>query len=188
MIILKRSHNGSYDPYPDFSPLYEPTSFSWWLLNCHFHFLRDLGKDLFDFEYRTIRRYTRSYNVQVKLKKIAKQLKQTINEDKLLSDSLELYLGHQTIQWSTEGFDPRLTAYLLISWVLEYSSASQGLGFPFDRPHLEFYLRLQEAYPLLKQLKQKGVEGIPLHIMSRTLSDAALKKLVQRIQEKIAHL
>ena len=23
---------------------------------CHFHFLRDLGKDLFDFEYRTIRR------------------------------------------------------------------------------------------------------------------------------------
>ena len=27
---------------------------------CHFHFLRDLGKDLFDFEYRTIRRYTRS--------------------------------------------------------------------------------------------------------------------------------
>ena len=153
---------------------------------CHFHFLRDLGKDLFDFEYRTIRRYTRSYNVQAKLKKIAKQLKQTINEDKLLSDSLELYLGHQKIQWSTEGFDPRLTTYLLISWVLEYSSASHGLGFPFDRPHLEFYLRLQEAYPLLKQLKQKGVEGIPLHIMSRTLSDAALKKLVQRIQEKIA--
>lgn len=25
--------NGSYDPYPDFSPLYEPTSFSWWLFN-----------------------------------------------------------------------------------------------------------------------------------------------------------
>ena len=26
--------NGSYDPYPDFSPLYEPTSFSWWLFSC----------------------------------------------------------------------------------------------------------------------------------------------------------
>jgi hypothetical protein len=25
--------NGSYDPYPDFSPLYEPTSFSWWLFS-----------------------------------------------------------------------------------------------------------------------------------------------------------
>ena len=152
---------------------------------CHFHFLRDLGKDLFDFEYRTIRRYTRSYLVHAKLKKISKQLKQIINEDKSLSDSLELYLGNQTIQWSTEGFDPRLTAYLLISWVLEYSSASHGLGFPFDRPHLEFYLRLQEAYPVLKRLKQKGVESIPLHVMSRTLTDPALKKLVQRIQQKI---
>lgn len=25
--------NGSYDPYPDFSPLYEPTRFSWWLFS-----------------------------------------------------------------------------------------------------------------------------------------------------------
>ena len=28
---------------------------------CHFHFLRDLGKDLFGFEYRTIYRYTRAH-------------------------------------------------------------------------------------------------------------------------------
>jgi len=27
--------NGSYDPYPDFSPLYEPTSFSWWLFSLY---------------------------------------------------------------------------------------------------------------------------------------------------------
>ena len=25
--------NGSYDPYQDFSPLYEPTSVSWWLFS-----------------------------------------------------------------------------------------------------------------------------------------------------------
>ncbi len=66
-----------------------------------------------------------------------------------------------------------------------YNSISNGLGFPFDRPHLEFYLRLKEAYPLLKQLKQKGVVTIPVNIMSRTLTDRALQKLVQRIQEKI---
>jgi len=151
---------------------------------CHFHFLRDLGKDLFDFEYRTIRRYTRSYNVQAKLKKISKQLKQIINEDPQLIDSLELYLSHQTIQCTQESFDPRLTAYLLISWVLEYSSASNGLGFPFDRSHVEFYLRLKEVYPVLKQLKQKGVERIPLNVMLRTLTDPALKKLVQNIFRK----
>ncbi len=152
---------------------------------CHFHFLRDLGKDLFDFEYRTIRRYTRSYNVQAKLKKCSKQLKQIIDNDRTLSDRLERYLSHQTMQCINDDFDPRLTAYIFVSWVLEYNSVSHGLGFPFDRPHLEFYLRLKEAYPLLKQLKQKGVENIPVNVMSRTLTDKALQKLVQRIQEKI---
>ena len=152
---------------------------------CHFHFLRDLGKDLFDFEYRTIRRYTRSYNVQAKLKKLSKQLKLIIDEDKQLSDSLAWYLSHQTIPCAKADLAPRLTAYLLISWVLEYNSASHGLGFPFDRPHLEFYLRLQEAYPLLRQLKLQGVDGIPVLVMNRTLTDPALKKLVQNIQGKI---
>jgi hypothetical protein len=152
---------------------------------CHFHFLRDLGKDLFDFEYRTIRRYTRSYNVQAKLKKISKQLKLIIDEDKQLSDSLAGYLSHQTIPCAKADLAPRLIAYLLISWVLEYNSASHGLGFPFDRPHLEFYLRLQEAYPVLRQLKHQGVDGIPILVMNRTLTDPALKKLVQNIQGKI---
>jgi hypothetical protein len=152
---------------------------------CHFHFLRDLGKDLFDFEYRTIRRYTRSYNIQAKLKKTSKQLKQIIDNDKQLSDSLTLHLSHHTIQCTKDSLDSRLSAYILISWILEYNSVSNGLGFPFDRPHLEFYLRLKEAYPLLKQLKQKGVENIPVNLMSRTLTDQALQKLVQKIQEKI---
>lgn len=152
---------------------------------CHFHFLRDLGKDLFDFEYRTLRRYTRSYNVQAKLKKLSKQLKLIIDEDKQLSDSLAEYLSHQTIPCAKAGMAPRLTAYLLVSWVLEYSSASHGLGFPFDRAHLEFYLRLQEAYPALKRLKLQGVDGIPILVMNRTLTDPALKKLVQNIRGKI---
>jgi len=152
---------------------------------CHFHFLRDLGKDLFDFEYRTIRRYTRSYNVQANLRKMSKQLKQIIDDVHQLSDNLELYLRDQTIQCPEKCFDPRLTTYILLSWVLEYNSISNGLGFPFDRPHLEFYLRLKEAYPLLKQLKQKGVDNIPVNVMRRTLMDQALQKLVQKIQNKI---
>jgi len=31
MIILGRKHDGSYDPYPDFSPLYEPTTIAFTL-------------------------------------------------------------------------------------------------------------------------------------------------------------
>lgn len=151
---------------------------------CHFHFLRDLGKDLFDFEYRTLRRYTRSYNVQAKLKKCAKQLKSIIDETPLLSDSLEGYLSNPSLQCVGKDLDHWIMAYLLVCWVLEYSSAGHGLGFPFDRPHLEFYRRLQDTYPLLKQLNQQGIEGIPLGVMQRTLADPALKRLAQRMLEK----
>lgn len=152
---------------------------------CHFHFLRDLGKDLFDFEYRTIRRMTRSYNVRVKLNKASKQLKADINNEKPLLDSLETYLKGKEIRDSEEKLDPRVMAYLLVTWVLEADSASNGFGFPFDQPHLEFYLRLQEAYPLLKQLKSRGVSGMPLVTLNKILMDLALTKMVLRIQEKI---
>jgi hypothetical protein len=59
---------------------------------CHFHFLRDLGKDLFDFEYRTIRRYTRNYNINKALRGALKKIKFSIDNDEILSDSLKDYL------------------------------------------------------------------------------------------------
>lgn len=153
---------------------------------CHFHFLRDLGKDLFDFEYRTIRRYTRSYNVSKTLSNVLKQLKATIDENNNLADSLENYLKNDKFIKGEENLDVNVIAYLLVAWILEYSSASNGFGFPFDRPHLEFYLRMEKAYPVLKHLKEKGVSVLPLVKLNRVLTDSALKKLVSRIQEKIS--
>lgn len=154
--------------------------------NCHFHFLRDLGKDLFDFEYRAIRRYTRSYNVRAKLNHAAKQLRAAIGKDGLLHDSLDDYLKHHQTGIAECALDPTITAYLLVAWILESSSTCHGFGFPFDRPHLEFYLRLQEAYPALKRLKEKGVSVLPLTNLSKALTDRALQKNVSRIQEKIS--
>lgn len=154
---------------------------------CHFHFLRDLGKDLFSVEYRAIRRITRSYSIRAKLNKISKQLKTVISDDKPLSDSLKTYLQDEgRSRCPKEKLDHRVTAYLLVAWILESRSASHGFGFPFDQPHLDFYLRLQEAYPALKQLKEKGVLRLPLITLSRMLQDAALAKMVLRIQEKIS--
>ena len=152
---------------------------------CHFHFLRDLGKDLFDFEYRTIRRYTRAYNVCKKLNNTLKRLKATIDEHDNLTDSLENYLKNDKIVEAGENLDVNVIAYLLVAWILEYSSASNGFGFPFDRPHLEFYCRMEKAYPILKGLKKQGVSILPLSTLNKVLADVALKKLVSRIQQKI---
>jgi hypothetical protein len=79
-----------------------------------------------------------------------------------------------------------VNAYLIVAWILEYGSMSNGLGFPFDQPHLEFYVRMKKAYPLLKTLKEKGVSVLPIVKLNRVLSDKALKKLVVCIQDKIS--
>ncbi|MEE8058487.1 MAG: hypothetical protein V3T17_11725 [Pseudomonadales bacterium] len=153
---------------------------------CHFHFLRDLGKDLFDFEYRTIRRHTRSYNIKKSLNNTLKQLKTTIEKSTNLSNILENYLKGDSISEGEENLDPSVSAYLLVAWVVEYNSVCNGLGFPFDRPHLEFYQRIKKAYPALQHLKAKGVSFLPIAKLHRTLTDSALKKLVSRIEERIS--
>ncbi|MCP3681208.1 MAG: transposase [bacterium] len=154
---------------------------------CHFHFLRDIGKDLFNVEYRAIRRITRSYNIRAKLYRVSKQLKTIICGDDTLLESLEVYLlKDKEIDCHTETLDPHVLAYLLIAWVLESDSASNGFGFPFDQPHLEFYLRLQEAGPSLQRLKATGVSRLPLVTLGKILRDATLTQIVSRIQEKIS--
>ena len=152
---------------------------------CHFHFLRDIGKDLFDFEYRTIRRYTRSFNVRATLSKVEKVLKAVIDDDAALVENLQTYLVKKQASDTQQVLNPWVSAYLLVGWILEANSASDGFGFPFDHPHLEFYQRLREAYPALKALKTKGVSALPLPVLHRTLKDAALKNLVARIEQKI---
>ena len=72
---------------------------------------------------------------------------------------------------------PLVAVYLIISWVVEAKSESNGFGFPFDRPHLDFYLRLQEAYPELKALKQQmstDASLLPLMPLRNTLADTML--------------
>ncbi|MCP4418781.1 MAG: hypothetical protein GY805_19365, partial [Chloroflexi bacterium] len=71
---------------------------------------------------------------------------------------------------------------------MEAKSESNGFGFPFDRPHLYFYLRLQEAWPKLKELKQKmGVDAslLPLIPSQKTLTDKALSSTVSRMLEAV---
>ena len=81
-----------------------------------------------------------------------------------------------------------MTAYLIISWILEARNESHGFGFPFDRPHFDFYLRLQEAYPHLQEVKKKMAADASLVLLapvSKTLAHKALASTILRMQEKV---
>jgi hypothetical protein len=119
---------------------------------CHFHFLRDIGKDLLEAEYDNIRKSLTKHGIAGKLNYRLRQFKQTVDENTNLIDML----NHQSSSISDAFFTcmPVIAAYSLITWALNGKKQGNGYGFPFDRPHLEFAKRLKVAYADLDQLRK----------------------------------
>jgi len=156
---------------------------------CHYHFLRDIGKDLFNFEYSAIRKHWQTHKTRTLLRKMAKEFRDYIEQDNALRPCLENYLANKPADIANADLPSTVILYILLVWVIEAKSESSGYGFPFDRPHLDFYYRLKEAYPLLKRLKNKiPLDGskLPLKKLDRVLNDADLTQTVVLIQEKIS--
>ncbi len=155
---------------------------------CHFHFLKDIGKDLLGQDYPTIRRHLKTHRIRSDLRKIAKGLKQAIDANPDARQCLHRYLESKTLLEPQTPLTPLVKAYLMICWILEARNESHGFGFPFDRPHFDFYLRLQEAYPDLQELKKHmagGASLLRLAPISKTLADKALAGTVLRMQGKL---
>lgn len=144
---------------------------------CHFHFLRDVGKDLLLQDYQSIINRLRKYNVRGLLKQKARYLEKKIGQDSVadLAASLESHeLKTASVAWI-----PALSTYTLIQWVFESSSESRGYGFPFDRPHLEFYQRLKKIHCLLEDIK-----GIRLR--DKAKDNRSFTQLKQLLDEVLA--
>ncbi|MGB7934887.1 MAG: transposase [Gammaproteobacteria bacterium] len=152
---------------------------------CHFHFLKDIGKDLFGHDYSTIRRHLKTHAIRTHLRKTAKGLKQAIDADPNTLDCLLRYLETKPLHEPKTPLMPLVTTYLIVCWVLEAKQDSHGFGFPFDRPHFDFYHRAQEAYPDLLALKPNMAGLLPLTPISKLLADRALAGTVLRMQEKV---
>jgi hypothetical protein len=75
---------------------------------------------------------------------------------------------------------PMVATYTLIRWILESKRESRGYGFPFDRPHLNFYRRLNEAHRLLS-----GIKGI--HLRNEAKDNKVLVKFWSQLEEVIGN-
>jgi len=129
---------------------------------CHFHFLRDIGKDLLLEDYTALQKRLRKLKIRPSLRQKARYLEQKIDPD---SQTLgEIMSCLESGAWQTTSLEvehlPLITAYTLIHWVFEYPSQSHGYGFPFDRPHLDFYRRLQKVHQLLGEIMDVHLRGI----------------------------
>jgi len=159
---------------------------------CHFHFLRDIGKDLLEAEYDNIRKRLTKHGVTGKLNYRLRKFKQTVDENMQLIDML----NHRESTCCGELLCtmPVFAAYSLIIWAFEGKKQGNGYGFPFDRPHLDFAKRLKEIHADLDQLRKIKLckdykSNKPLHKtffdLSDVMNDKSLWKSVDRIESGI---
>lgn len=155
---------------------------------CHLHFLRDLGKDLFNTEYNCIRNRIKTLKVRTSLRKLLRELKIYIDQNQNLKNCLAHCMKKNYFENQDVLLSPPVAVYILVAWVLESKNKSHGYGFPFDRQHVDFCDRLQIAYPLIKNLnKEMPIESPKLFLkkLSQFLNDVSLTNALKLIKEKI---
>ena len=156
---------------------------------CHFHFLRDIGKDFLDPAYRELRNRLRAYSISSKLCALVRTMRQSVYEQ--TSEPIELAKAIKTI-------DPKgkpalltlLSAYSLALWALHGKHSGDGYGFPFDRPLLDFAERLLELdrhMPQLLKLSMNDERNNIQHLfkLAWTVSDVAKDPQLQQAVEEL---
>jgi uncharacterized protein YbaR (Trm112 family) len=126
---------------------------------CHFHFLRDIGKDYLGAEYDTIRKRLRGLGISATLHYRAKQLKREMDANPAMIAALQQGLASGALPAEDFACTPGVGAYTLIQWALSAKNEGAGYGFPFDHPHLAFAQRLQRLNAQLERIKDLHLRG-----------------------------
>ena len=160
---------------------------------CHFHFLRDIGKDLLVDEYRAFQKRLRKLKVRSTLRRQAKYLEKKIDSAHHDIDEIRESLQRGHYQAVHSGHIPMIMAYTLIHWVFDYPNQSNGYGFPFDRADLDFYVRLQQVHGLLKQIMKIKLSdfdsanrpfGQLYKVVAKIVEDKRLNDLAKNLKSK----
>ena len=118
---------------------------------CHFHFLRDIGKDFLEPAYAKLRKHLRSHATSSRLHALVRETRRSLNEQSLKCAMLAKTIKDAEPSEDT-GLMPAAVTYSLTLWALHGKHSGGGYGFPFDRPLLDFAERLLELYRRLPEL------------------------------------
>jgi hypothetical protein len=152
---------------------------------CHFHFLRDIGKDLFDKEYAIIRRRLKKHKIRYLLRQRAKALEKIMGDDPQVICRLASGIDSGRVAPGSLDKIAATASYAMIHWTFD-TSELEGYGFPFDCPHLIFYQRLKVLHDLL------NTQPVGNRLLSRLwrpltkiVEDQQLKKAALQMKKKV---
>ena len=152
---------------------------------CHFHFLRDIGKDLFDKEYTTIRHRLKKHKIRSVLRQRAKALEKAMGDDPQVVYRLARSIDSgQVAPWSLDKI-AAAAAYAMVHWTFD-TSELEGYGFPFDCPHLIFYQRLKDLHDLVNaQLVGNRLLSRLWRPLTKVVDDQQLRKAALQMKKKV---
>ena len=156
---------------------------------CHFHFLRDIGKDFIEPAYRELRNRLRTHAASSKLHALARETRADLSEQASETELLARAIKAVTPLNNTE-FLPVAAAYSLALWTLHGKKSGDGYGFPFDRPLLEFAYRLIEidrhmSDPLNPLSRGEQCDNIHLGKLETVASDVAKDEVLRQAVEEL---
>lgn len=155
---------------------------------CHYHFLRAVGKSLFESEHIYLRKALAKAGISGELKALRRKMNKN-----LTVEEIESYLAApQQLGKTREATE--MLAYCLILWILDYSSDGNGYGFPFDQRYLNFYQRLKAAQTLINKVKAyyplKTQNDLIIwklyHLIENIIGDSSLKSVVHDYKTKLS--
>ena len=144
---------------------------------CHFHFLRDIGKDYLEPAYRKLRDSLRSHASTSRLRALVRDARQRLTEQCTQVSGLAKAI-HSAEPPKDKGLLPLVSAYSLALWALQGKHRGDGYGFPFDRPLLHFAERLLDLNERLPEIMEQHFsedqnEKKPLFKLARVVSEIA---------------
>lgn len=112
------------------------------VLGCHTHLLGDVGKDLMKAPYDQLRDLIRRHGLSAQLRALARGIGRPLSAQlPKLRDNVESWARSAAGHALPTGADGAAFVRALAQWALDYAQEGDGLGFPFDRPYLDFYRR-----------------------------------------------
>ncbi|MDP1541801.1 MAG: hypothetical protein Q8L99_01455, partial [Polycyclovorans sp.] len=156
---------------------------------CHFHFLRDIGKDFIEPAYSVLRRRLRTHAISSRLHALVRETRQALSDQNYDVSRLAKAIKASENLENNE-FLPTVATYALSLWCLQGKHSGDGYGFPFDRALLEFADRLLELNRLLST--EPGIfssdgqrNNHPLFQLAREVSKVAKDLVLLKAVEEL---
>ena len=153
------------------------------LLICHFHFLRDLGKDLLSYDNTRLQDILSAYNIDKRLKQFVKDCEEHIAQD----PSLKEYLGWEEADYAAFfcQLPDRVAAYFMSLWILNYKQDLHGYGFPFDKATFSYLQRIKKVHEWISKDKKRGELEELYFMLEALLGDSSFNKHMHAMENKV---